>query len=76
VVSGSGGVDRSTDQADVTPGTARFKAVFSNNDNVLFPNQFVNARLLVEVCRASFLHRRSSVIRNRHLFSSSRKTIQ
>jgi membrane fusion protein, multidrug efflux system len=38
-------------QADVTTGTVRFKAVFDNNDNALFPNQFVNARLLVDVKR-------------------------
>jgi len=38
-------------QADVTTGTVRFKSVFSNDDNALFPNQFVNARLLVDVKR-------------------------
>src|SRR5262249_2215291 len=31
-------------QADVTSGTVRFKAEFSNEENSLFPNQFVNAR--------------------------------
>ncbi|KAB0663641.1 MdtA/MuxA family multidrug efflux RND transporter periplasmic adaptor subunit [Oryzomonas japonica] len=35
-------------QIDPATGTVKFKAVFPNNDNVLFPNQFVNARLLVE----------------------------
>jgi multidrug efflux system membrane fusion protein len=38
-------------QVDVTTGTVRFKAVFDNNDNALFPNQFVNARLLVDMKR-------------------------
>jgi multidrug efflux system membrane fusion protein len=38
-------------QADTTTGTVRFKAVFSNEDNALFPNQFVNARLLMETLR-------------------------
>ena len=33
---------------DPSTGTARFKAEFSNDDNTLFPNQFVNARLLVD----------------------------
>jgi membrane fusion protein, multidrug efflux system len=33
---------------DTGTGTARFKAEFSNTDNSLFPNQFVNARLLIE----------------------------
>ena len=36
-------------QIDQTTGTARLKAVFPNPDNALWPNQFVNARLLLEV---------------------------
>jgi multidrug efflux system membrane fusion protein len=32
-------------------GTVRLKAVFDNEDGVLFPNQFVNARLLVDTKR-------------------------
>lgn len=35
-------------QVDATTGTLRLKATFDNKDHVLFPNQFVNARLLVE----------------------------
>lgn len=35
-------------QMDQTTGTARLKAVFPNADNALWPNQFVNARLLLE----------------------------
>ena len=35
-------------QIDTTTGTDRLKAVFENKDNALFPNQFVNARLLME----------------------------
>jgi membrane fusion protein, multidrug efflux system len=42
-------------QADVTTGTVRFKATFGNDDNALFPNQFVNARLLVDVKRGAVL---------------------
>ena len=34
-------------QIDPTTGTVRLKAVFDNEDGVLFPNQFVNARLLL-----------------------------
>ena len=34
---------------DPTTGTARLKAVFPNEDNVLFPNQFVNVRLLLSM---------------------------
>jgi multidrug efflux system membrane fusion protein len=35
-------------QIDVTTGTSRLKAVFDNQDGVLFPNQFVNCRLLLD----------------------------
>jgi membrane fusion protein, multidrug efflux system len=35
-------------QIDPNTGTVRCKAVFPNEDNSLFPNQFVNARLLVD----------------------------
>jgi multidrug efflux system membrane fusion protein len=33
---------------DTTTGTAKVKAVFPNVDNALFPNQFVNVRLVLE----------------------------
>jgi multidrug efflux system membrane fusion protein len=35
-------------QIDQTTGTVRFKGEFPNEDNTLFPNQFVNARLLLD----------------------------
>ncbi len=35
-------------QVDPTTGTVKFKAIFGNQDNALFPNQFVNARLLFD----------------------------
>jgi multidrug efflux system membrane fusion protein len=38
-------------QIDPTTGTVRLKALFPNEENELFPNQFVNARLLVDVRR-------------------------
>lgn len=34
---------------DPTTGTVKLKAVFDNPDNLLWPNQFVNARLLLDV---------------------------
>ena len=34
-------------QIDQTSGTARLKAAFENKDGALFPNQFVNVRLLI-----------------------------
>jgi multidrug efflux system membrane fusion protein len=38
-------------QIDPTTGTYKLKAVFNNDDNVLFPNQFVNVHLLVDTSR-------------------------
>ena len=38
-------------QIDPATGTVRLKANFPNEKNELFPNQFVNARLLVDVLR-------------------------
>ncbi len=35
-------------QVDITTGTVKLKARFENQDNMLFPNQFVNVRLSVE----------------------------
>ncbi len=35
-------------QIDTTTGTVRLRAIFPNEDDSLFPNQFVNARLLIE----------------------------
>jgi multidrug efflux system membrane fusion protein len=35
-------------QIDTTTGTAKLKAVFDNNDNSLYPNQFVNIHLVLE----------------------------
>jgi multidrug efflux system membrane fusion protein len=36
-------------QIDPTTGTVKLKAIFDNKDNALFPNQFVNIHLLVDV---------------------------
>ena len=38
-------------QIDPTTGTVRLRAMFENRENELFPNQFVNAHLLVNVLR-------------------------
>ena len=35
-------------QIDPTTGTYKLKSIFSNSDNALFPNQFVNIHLLVD----------------------------
>jgi multidrug efflux system membrane fusion protein len=42
-------------QIDPNTGTVRCKAVFPNEDHALFPNQFVNARLLVDTRRDAVL---------------------
>lgn len=42
-------------QIDQTTGTSRLKAVFDNKDNTMFPNQFVNVRLLVEMKKDKIL---------------------
>lgn len=40
-------------QIDVATGTVKLKARFANRDYQLFPNQFVNARMLLEVLRGA-----------------------
>jgi multidrug efflux system membrane fusion protein len=40
-------------QIDPSSGTVRFKATFPNDDEALFPNQFVNARVLVDTLRGT-----------------------
>lgn len=42
-------------QIDQGTGTVRLKALFANEDSALFPNQFVNARLLVDTLRQTVL---------------------
>src|SRR5260221_388150 len=45
---GTGKVSTHDNQIDLTTGTVRLRAVFDNADEALFPNQFVNIRLLVD----------------------------
>ena len=45
---GTGEVLTLDNQVDVATGTVKVKAVFQNQNDRLFPNQFVNARLLVD----------------------------
>ena len=42
-------------QIDQSTGTTRLKAVLENQDNALFPNQFVNVRLLLDVRKAAVI---------------------
>jgi multidrug efflux system membrane fusion protein len=50
-------------QIDPATGTIRFKAQFANADGALYPNQFVNVRLLVET-RAGLVVAPSAAIQN------------
>ena len=42
-------------QIDPTTGTVRLKASYPNTDDVLYPNQFVNARVLIDVLHEAVL---------------------
>lgn len=50
-------------QIDPTTGTAKLKAVFSNEDNQLWPNQFVNAELLLETRKNSTVVPTAAILR-------------
>jgi len=50
-------------QIDPTTGTAKLKAVFDNKDYKLWPNQFVNADLLVEVRKNSTVVPTAAILR-------------
>jgi membrane fusion protein, multidrug efflux system len=51
-------------EIDTTTGTIKLKATFLNRDNALFPNQFVNARLLVAMQRGVVLVPTAAIQRN------------
>jgi membrane fusion protein, multidrug efflux system len=51
-------------QVDTSTGTVRFRGEFDNRDLALFPNQFVNARLLVRTLKDVMLVPSAAVQRN------------
>ncbi|AWN34845.1 MdtA/MuxA family multidrug efflux RND transporter periplasmic adaptor subunit [Methylobacterium radiodurans] len=51
----SGALDTVDNQIDVTTGTVKLRALFQNDDEALFPNQFVNAKLTVETVKDAAL---------------------
>jgi multidrug efflux system membrane fusion protein len=51
-------------QIDQSTGTLRLRAIFNNKDGALFPNQFVNARMLVEEKRGVTLVPTAAIQRN------------
>jgi multidrug efflux system membrane fusion protein len=50
-------------EIDPTTGTAKLKAVFDNRDNQLWPNQFVNANLLLETRKNSTVLPTAAILR-------------
>jgi multidrug efflux system membrane fusion protein len=60
----SGTVLTTDNLIDTTTGTIRLKALFPNGDNALFPNQFVNAKLLVSTKRGVILIPTAAIQRN------------
>ena len=50
-------------QIDQTTGTAKLKAVFDNTESQLWPNQFVNANLLLETRKNSTVVPTSAILR-------------
>jgi multidrug efflux system membrane fusion protein len=50
-------------QIDQTTGTAKLKAVFDNKDNQLWPNQFVNANLLLDTRKGSTVVPAAAILR-------------
>ncbi len=51
-------------QIDTTTGTVKVRATFSNRDNKLFPNEFVNAKLLVRTLDSVNLIPTATIQRN------------
>lgn len=51
----TGSLTSLNNQIDTTTGTIKFRASFQNADLTLFPNQFVNARLLLSTLKATTL---------------------
>jgi membrane fusion protein, multidrug efflux system len=51
-------------QIDTSTGTVKLKAIFQNGDVALFPNQFVNARLLVDTQEDATLVPSAAIQRN------------
>jgi membrane fusion protein, multidrug efflux system len=60
----SGALSTIDNQIDQTTGTVKFRATFDNPGGKLFPNQFVNAKLLVEEKRGVLLLQNAAIQRN------------
>jgi membrane fusion protein, multidrug efflux system len=60
----TGTLETLDNQIDPTTGTVKFKAIFTNDDEALFPNQFINARLLVDTMEDATLLPNTVIQRN------------
>src|ERR1700733_13790545 len=60
----SGNLEGTDNQIDPPTGTLKLRAVFDNKDNALFPNQFVNARLLLQTLQNGVLIPSSAIQHN------------
>ncbi len=60
----SGKLTSIDNQIDTTTGTVKLRAEFDNRDGVLFPNQFVNTRLLVKTLENQMLIPSSAIQHN------------
>jgi multidrug efflux system membrane fusion protein len=58
-----GKLETTDNQIDVSTGTVKLRALFDNKDEALFPNQFVNAELLLENRRNVVLVPAAAVLR-------------
>ncbi|HEX7932959.1 MAG TPA: MdtA/MuxA family multidrug efflux RND transporter periplasmic adaptor subunit, partial [Paraburkholderia sp.] len=57
-----GSLETLDNQIDTTTGTVKLRGVFQNSRNLLFPNQFVNTRLLVNTIKDAVIVPTSSVL--------------
>jgi multidrug efflux system membrane fusion protein len=60
----TGALETVDNQIDTTTGTVKLRAGFPNKDNALFPNEFVNTRLLVKTLHNQILIPSSAVQHN------------
>ncbi len=60
---GTGSLLTVDNQIDTTTGTIKLKAQFTNEDTSLFPNQFVNARMLLDVKHDATLIPSAAILR-------------
>jgi membrane fusion protein, multidrug efflux system len=61
---GTGKLESIDNQIDTTTGTVKLRAMFDNKDSALFPNQFVNTRMLVQTLDDQLLVPSSAIQHN------------